>query len=67
MPNIDIAWLERQGLLASEASASEDSEPQEPSALEACLAGSLGVGELVRLKSAPVALAPDAAPAKAKK
>ncbi len=59
-----IRWLKRQGLLASEASAPNDSEPQDTSALEACLAGSLGIGELVRLKSAPVALPPSAAPAK---
>ncbi|MEO7035641.1 MAG: transposase zinc-binding domain-containing protein, partial [Polyangiaceae bacterium] len=58
-----IRWLERQGLLVSEASqsASEDSEPPESSALEACLAGSLGIGQLVRLKSGTVALAPDVA------
>jgi putative transposase len=40
---------------------------RKPSALEACLAGSLGIGELVRLKSATAALAPDEAPPKAKK
>lgn len=42
-----VRWLRRRGLLARD---NAEKEPSERSAIDACLEGSLGIGELVSLK-----------------
>ena len=45
-----VRWLRKRGLLADFDDDGSPVEPSEPSALDACLQGSLGVGKLVELK-----------------
>jgi hypothetical protein len=44
-----VRWLRRRGLLAREG---DEQKPAERAAIDACLEGSLGIGELVSLKTA---------------
>jgi hypothetical protein len=57
-----VAWLERKGLVSDQPEDGDTPLP-EPSALDACLQGSLGLGELVNLKGElPEQVDPDQPP-----